>query len=72
MHSHSMQLHNYFCSHVFIIRGALIYVFLNEMLLLTTACSTSCDFLVYLWAFNYGRMRIDMHNRVNTIELFDY
>jgi len=55
MHLHYMQLHKYFCSHVFIIRGALIYVFLNEMLLLTTACSTFCDFLVLslglqLWA----------------------
>jgi len=71
MHSRYMQLHNNFCSHVFIIRGALIYVFLNEILLLT-ACSTFRDFLVYLWALNCGRMRIDGHNRVKTIELFDY
>jgi len=71
MHSRYMQLHNYICSHVFIIRGALIYVFLNEILLLT-ACNIFGDFLVYLWTLNCGRMRIDGHNRVKTIELFDY
>lgn len=46
--------------------------FLNEMLLFTTACNTFSFFLVYLWTINRGRLRIDRHNRVKTIELFDY